>query len=762
MSDLMLMWHGSLQWGRRQVKEWHFLAEMYAASLEILARHPSARMTLQFGGQDAEWLAHEKPELIHRLRELLDRGQIEIAMGGYSHNFQGNVPAGNVANLALAQEVCRKAFGMTADGYWPAESMLNRGMPAALLDAGFRYTLCDSLNFQNAGAMEEAITGKTFFLRGANGRKIVGLPMSRFPDRRQRGEKAGILRFAQNPAAYEHDWTIVLERCHRAPLIVEVGDWEHFNLHQAKVQEVHMGTFEIGSRQNRVDPEKIAAWDRILGALIEAGHTFLTGRETARRHPPSETVELVDGRDYTKNDLTRLVDACGWHNSASAALTGRRDPHRMSDQESYSHSFAGAKAWLHLRDLSFPSEKLRPLTKDVLISFCSAHRSGGEEFTVKQQVLDRVNRIVETFRSSRASALGSDALLLPAGLPPGAWPVALRLARAPAGYALSLGKRLRSVGWLEKAPCRVASFARTHLLWVKGPLPAGRYTLKPILRAPRLGGITIQRDAAVLTLRTRQGRLRFDALNGGNLAEWTVAGLSPFVGFGRIAMAAAWQDAPLCDEIPARLTWKTGPWGVRVEARLTIDGIPIQRVWVVSDDLRCCQARIRFGHRRFQFLSPCAYQLDSAAFGKSARSLMVAEGHTRIASEPLRAFHNVHHLGSELIGFAGGKGLCGMAVNRLVSSPILRRHPISGEFLLMESRPVGAADEAHPYEFAEDPVFEVTLRLAPGARGRDAFPAWQSFHEHPPLPGLGEPCLIPSAPEWTRSIPHLSTVNPHF
>lgn len=761
MADIMIMWHGSLQWGRRQVKEWHFLTDMYVESLKILANHPKVHLTVQFGGQDVEWMLHERPEFIRQVREMLDTGQIEVAMGGYSHNFQGCVPEGTHANLALAQAFCKKAFGVIASGYWPAESMLNRGMPAALLETGFSYTACDNLNFRNAAEMELSITGKIFRLRGAHGKSILGLPVSRFADCNRRGEKAGILNFAQNPSRYDFKSEIVLNRCNRTSLVVEIGDWEHFNLHQKKVQEVHMGTFEIGDRRNRIDPEKLEAWDRILRELQKAGHRFITGRETLARHKPSGSVELVDGRDYTKNDLTRLVDACGWHHSNSKDLSGRKDPHRLSDEESYSHSFAGAKAWQHLHDLG-GDERMESHTKDMLISFCSAHRSGGEEFTVKQQLLDRVNRVVEAFQIRRERVLGEEEILLPSGIPKGSWPIALRLNKAPAGYEiLSDGKKIGS-GWVEKSPQKVASFERTHLFWITGPIPPGHYTLKTVSRVKISNEIKITREETSLTLQSKDGFLRIDTLHGGNLGAWTVKGFSPFVSLGRLELASTWQDAPLCNEVSAKTTWRRVPDGVHVDCHLTVGNVPIRRSWWVSSDLRCCRLRTLFHHRQFQYLAPCSYHLNSQAFGRKGRFVMIAEGHTQIASEPLMEFHNMHHLGSELLGFSGKRGLLGLSTNRLTSSPILRRHPLSGTFVLMDSRPIGAADEAHPYEFAEDPVLEIIFRLEPAPFKNKTFASWQSFQNHPPIPGAGLSTLLKVEPDWSKNIPHISQVNPHF
>ncbi|MHC4873504.1 MAG: hypothetical protein ACYTFY_16795, partial [Planctomycetota bacterium] len=111
-SDIVITWHGSLQWGRRQVEEWHFLIEMYSETMKILEKHPEVSIVTQFGGQDIEWFSHTHPEFVEQIKTLAEKGQIEIAVGGYSHNFQGNTPPLNVANLEYAQDICQKVFGV--------------------------------------------------------------------------------------------------------------------------------------------------------------------------------------------------------------------------------------------------------------------------------------------------------------------------------------------------------------------------------------------------------------------------------------------------------------------------------------------------------------------------------------------------------------------------------------------------------------------------------------------------------------------------
>jgi len=477
-------------------------------------------------------------------------------------------------------------------------------------------------------------------------------------------------------------------------------------------------------------------------------------------------LELVDGRDYTKNDLTRLVDATAWYGSRGGGLAGRKDPHRMSDQESYCYSFAGARALDHIHDLRAmrggPADDLQARTRDALISFCSAHRSGGEDYTVKQQILDRINRVVETFGRDVAEALpGRDGLLVPAGLPPGDWPVAVNDPDLSEGLAeVTSDDAVRTTCAVEAAENRTTCLDRTHRLWVRGPLPAGVYAIRP--GAPsESDGPSVEESEHGLTLSNADGVVRFDAWNGGAIAEWRVGGFAPYRAVGALTANVQWQDAPLLDEVRGDVSWRRAAGAVVVECAFGLEDLKVTRRWRVGQDLQSCHADVRFNGRTFRYLAPFSYRLEPRAFGGTGQVLMVAEGCADVSSEPLMTPHNVHHLGSELLGFAGPGGLASIAVNRLCASPILRRNPLSGAFVLMDSRPIGHADDAFPYEFAQEPVFEATLRLEPGGDA-DTFRAWQTCHDHPPMARGAAPHLAQAEMSWMDQFPHISEVNPYF
>jgi hypothetical protein len=428
---------------------------------------------------------------------------------------------------------------------------------------------------------------------------------------------------------------------------------------------------------------------------------------------------------------------------------------------------AGARACDHLRDLqdlaSDAAPALPPSLRDVLISFASPHRSGGTEFTVKQQVLDRVDRALVRYREV-ASCLPDDALYLPAALPAGQHPVPLRFGQGPARpVALRADDGPTLAAELTAAPLVRTGLERSHCLWLQGPAALGVYRLADAPHATAgATGITVDEHADGLTLTCEGRTVTFDRWNGGNIRAWSVDGFAPFASVGGIRLNARWQDAPVLDEVDASFTVSHSAAGITVEARLTLEDIVVVKQWEMRDGLTCCRHSVRLEERQFSYLEPFAYRLDTAAFGEAGQVVMVAEGGDRVAAESMRSPHHIHHLGASLVGFVGAGGAAGIAVNRLCASPILRRNPWSGQFIMMDARPIGAADNAYAYTFAETPVFEAVLRVCPGGDAASVS-GWQTLYTHPPVPAPNlSPLRTSEHLAWTVQHPHISTVNPYF
>ena len=64
----------------------------YAPMVGALERHPKIRLALHYTGPLLDWLRVNRPELLHRVRELAGRGQVEVLTGGYYEPVLAVIP----------------------------------------------------------------------------------------------------------------------------------------------------------------------------------------------------------------------------------------------------------------------------------------------------------------------------------------------------------------------------------------------------------------------------------------------------------------------------------------------------------------------------------------------------------------------------------------------------------------------------------------------------------------------------------------------
>src|SRR5690554_3121311 len=57
--------------------------DAYAPFIETLYRYPSIKAVLHYSGILLEWIEKNRPSFLFTLREMVERGQVEIMGGGY-------------------------------------------------------------------------------------------------------------------------------------------------------------------------------------------------------------------------------------------------------------------------------------------------------------------------------------------------------------------------------------------------------------------------------------------------------------------------------------------------------------------------------------------------------------------------------------------------------------------------------------------------------------------------------------------------------
>jgi alpha-amylase len=146
-------------------------ARCYAPFVDVLWRRPAARLALHISGALLEWVEQHHPEYFDRLRELIQRNQIEMVGGGFYEPILVAIPPEDRAEqLARMADYLERHFGCRPTGAWLTERVWEPHLPATLAAAGVQYTLVDDSHFLASGFSREELYG--YFLCEELGAKV--------------------------------------------------------------------------------------------------------------------------------------------------------------------------------------------------------------------------------------------------------------------------------------------------------------------------------------------------------------------------------------------------------------------------------------------------------------------------------------------------------------------------------------------------------------------------------------------------------------
>jgi alpha-amylase len=134
----------------------HVIEEAYQKSylpfVQVLARHPSIRLSLHYSGILLGWMETHHPEFFQQLRELIKRSQIEMVGGGYHEPILPVIPdSDKETQLRKLTDYLRRHFGVRPRGAWIAERVWEPSLALPLAEAGVEYVVLDDTHFLAAG-----------------------------------------------------------------------------------------------------------------------------------------------------------------------------------------------------------------------------------------------------------------------------------------------------------------------------------------------------------------------------------------------------------------------------------------------------------------------------------------------------------------------------------------------------------------------------------------------------------------------------------
>ena len=134
--------------------------DAYAPFIEILRRYPSLKVVLHYSGSLLDWIEKNEPSFLISLRELVEKGQVEIMGGGFYEPILPIIPdsdkKGQILKLSRYLE---SRLGTEVNGIWLAERIWEPHLARPLHEAGIRYVVVDDAHFQEIGMKSEELLG---------------------------------------------------------------------------------------------------------------------------------------------------------------------------------------------------------------------------------------------------------------------------------------------------------------------------------------------------------------------------------------------------------------------------------------------------------------------------------------------------------------------------------------------------------------------------------------------------------------------------
>ncbi len=126
--------------------------DCYRPFFEEFRKHPRLKLTAHFSGPLWEYMQGEEGECWNLIRELVDKGQVELLGGGFYEPVLSVIPEEDrQGQLEMMSRFLEKEFGTKPRGAWLTERVWEPNLAKTLAKAGIEYTLLDEEHFHYGG-----------------------------------------------------------------------------------------------------------------------------------------------------------------------------------------------------------------------------------------------------------------------------------------------------------------------------------------------------------------------------------------------------------------------------------------------------------------------------------------------------------------------------------------------------------------------------------------------------------------------------------
>lgn len=150
----------------------------YSPFLEILKEFPEIKCNIHISGPLYDWAMENKPNYIKDLKEMSDRGQVEIVGGAYYEPILSIISdKDKKTQLRIMNDFVKNKFNKTAKGMWLAERIWEPQLASVISEAGLKYTFLDDVHFRLAGITDKELTG--YYITENSAKSIAIFPINK-------------------------------------------------------------------------------------------------------------------------------------------------------------------------------------------------------------------------------------------------------------------------------------------------------------------------------------------------------------------------------------------------------------------------------------------------------------------------------------------------------------------------------------------------------------------------------------------------------
>ena len=122
----------------------------------MIKRFLKIKVGLHYTGYLLEWLEKNHPEYDDILKEMSNKGQIEIIGGAFYEPIIPVIPdRDKKAQIELLRNYIKNHFNLDIKGFWLAERAWEPHLPKILNECGIEYILIDDFHLRANGLYEE-------------------------------------------------------------------------------------------------------------------------------------------------------------------------------------------------------------------------------------------------------------------------------------------------------------------------------------------------------------------------------------------------------------------------------------------------------------------------------------------------------------------------------------------------------------------------------------------------------------------------------